>query len=121
MINDKIDLLIPAKPDYISLVRLTASGIANNIGFNIDEIEDIKVCVGEACVNVINSNDVDEISTVYEVKGDRLTIKVKDVVEDIDEKSSNLQEARLGLLIIKSLMDKVGFTEDGIEMTKYIE
>src|SRR5699024_5284758 len=111
----------PAKPDYISLARLTSSGIANNLGLNIGEIEDVKVCVGEACVNVINFSDVKEISIIYIVKKDKLIIKVKDVIKDIDDKSSNLQEAELGLLIIKSLMDKVSFTEDGIEMAKYIE
>ena len=36
---------------------------------------------------------------------------------DIEES----RERELGLLIIKSLMDEVEFTKDGIEMTKYIE
>lgn len=121
MINDKINLDIPAKPDYISLIRLTSSGIAHNMGFNVDEIEDIKVCIGEACVNVINFNDVDEISIVYIVEKNKLTVKVDDMLKNIEEKADNYQEAELGLLIIESLMDQVKFTEDGIEMTKYIE
>lgn len=121
MAKDKISLNIPAKPDYISLIRLTSSSIAHNTGFNIEEIEDIKVSIGEACVNVINLSDVDEISIRYIVEKNKITVKVNDMVEDIDNELNNSQEAKLGLLIIKSLMDEVIFTKDGIEMTKYIE
>lgn len=121
MAKDLISLDVPCKPDYISLIRLTTSGIAHNVGLNIDQIEDVKVCVGEACVNVINLNDVERISVTYEAKKDRLIIKVKDMVEDISYGKNNSREAELGLLIIKSLMDEVTFTEDGIEMAKYIE
>ncbi|MEW8973865.1 MAG: ATP-binding protein [Tissierellaceae bacterium] len=122
MNSDIISLDVPSKPDYISLIRLTTSGIAHNMGLNIEEIEDVKVCVAEACVNVLNFNKkVDKISIIYEVKEDNLTIKVRDVLEDISDKSDKPEEGELGLLIIKSLMDKVIFTIDGIEMTKYIE
>lgn len=121
MTKDIIYLNIPCKPDYISLVRLTTSAIAHNLKLCIDEIEDIKVCIGEACVNVINKNDKDEISIQYEVEKDRLTIKVKDVIENHIENTDDYKEAELGLLIIKSLMDEVQFTEQGIDMIKYIE
>lgn len=121
MTNDIITLDVPSKPDYISLIRLTTSGIAHNMGLNIDDIEDVKVCVGEACVNVINLNNVDVISIVYVVENDKLIIKVKDMIEEIHDKLDNSREGELGLLIIKSLMDEVTFTNEGIVMTKYIE
>ena len=121
MTKDNIYLNIPCKPDYISLVRLTTSSIAHNLNLNIDEIEDIKVCIGEACVNVINQNKRDEISIHFVVEEDKLTIKVKDVLEDLGDNSDNFKETELGLLIIKSLMDEAKFTEQGIDMVKYIE
>ena len=89
--------------------------------FSIDDIEDVKVCVAEACVNVLNLNNVDKISIAYEVREDRLVIKVKDVIENISSELDRSEEGELGLLIIKSLMDEVIFTKEGIEMTKYIE
>ncbi len=121
MANDTIFLDVPSKPDYISLIRLTTSGIAHNMRFSIDDIEDVKVCVAEACVNVLNLNNVDKISIAYEVREDRLVIKVKDVIENISSELDRSEEGELGLLIIKSLMDEVIFTKEGIEMTKYIE
>lgn len=118
MTKDNIYLNIPCKPDYISLVRLTTSAIASNLNLSIDEIEDIKVSIGEACVNVINQKDKEEISIAYEVYDDSLIIRVKDVIEieEVDAK-----ELELGLFIIKSLMDEVKFSEEGIVMIKYIE
>ena len=121
MNNDNIYLNIPCKPDYISLVRLTTSAIAHNLNLNIDEIEDIKVSIGEACVNVINQNNKEEIYIQFEVGEDKLTIMVNDVVDNLDSNTEGFKEEELGLLIINSLMDEVNFTERGINMIKYIE
>lgn len=120
MTNDNIYLNIPCKPDYISLVRLTSSAIANNLNLSIDEIEDIKVCIGEACVNVINQNNKDEISIQFQVREDKLIIMVDDVSEDFNNDTEDFKEEELGLLIIKSLIDEVEFNEKGIRMIKYI-
>ncbi len=54
MKKDIFKLTIPSKPDYISVARLTSSAIANKIGFNIEDIEDIKVSIAEACINALN-------------------------------------------------------------------
>lgn len=124
MIKDVIKLSIPRKPDYVSLVRLTTSGIAHSMGLNIDDIEDIKVCIGEACINSLSVNNSEEIKLVFEVTKDKLTIRVnnvEEISEEITDELETFKELELGLLIIKSLMDEVYFNEFGIEMIKYIE
>ncbi|QQY79771.1 serine/threonine-protein kinase RsbW [Keratinibaculum paraultunense] len=119
MKKDIINLKIPSKPDYISVVRLTSSAIASNLGLNIEEIEDIKVSIAEACINAINKSS--EINIQFEIEKDKLTIKVNNV-HPLEEDKSNLnKELELGILIIKSLMDEVNFSEEGVEMIKYIE
>lgn len=121
MNSGKVKLSIPTKPDYINIARLTTSGIANNMGLNYEQIEDIKVSIGEACINSLSLNDLDEISLVFEVNKDKLSIKVHGVRESISESRKDARELELGLLIINSLMDKVNFSESGIEMIKYVE
>ncbi len=49
MKGDVFKLTFPAKPDYILAVRLFVSAIAERQGFNIEDIEDIKVACAEAC------------------------------------------------------------------------
>lgn len=121
MNKDIIRLIIPKKPDYISLVRLTTSGIACSMGLNIDDIEDIKVSIGEACINALVLNNIEEISLLFEIEEKRFVIKVSDVREDIPIGLPEAKERELGLIIIKSLMDEVKFDQFGIEMVKYIE
>lgn len=121
MNKDVISITIPKKPDYISLVRLTTSGIAYSMGLNVDDIEDIKVSIGEACINSLMLNDREDISLVFEIDEEKLSIKVTDVKENIPEHLDERKERELGLLIVKSLMDEVIFNEDGIKMIKYIE
>ena len=53
MACETIKMEISANPDFVSIIRLTTSGIANKIGFSIDDIEDMKVAVSEACTNAI--------------------------------------------------------------------
>lgn len=55
MNNDKITLSFPAKPDYLLAVRLAVSGIAERVGFTIDDIEDIKVASAEACTLLLGA------------------------------------------------------------------
>ena len=121
MNRDRIYLQIPKKPDFISLVRLTSSGIAHTMSLNVDDIEDIKVSIGEACVNSLMLNNEDEISLLFELDDNKLSIGVSGVREIIPEELEERKERELGLLNLKSLMDEVVFNEDGIRMIKYIE
>lgn len=121
MSKDIIYLRIPRKADYISLVRLTSSSIAYNLNMNIDEIEDIKVCIGEACNNSLSLSTNDEISITFEVDKEKIIIEVDGVTENIPEELDENNERELGLLIINTLMDNVEYSNIGIRMTKYIE
>lgn len=121
MNKDKISLVIPKKSDYISLARLVTSGIGNSMALDVDQIEDIKVSIGEACINSLISKEKDEVSIDFEIDEEKIVIKVSDVIEIIPEDVMEKRERELGILIIKSLVDRVEFTEKGIEMIKDIE
>lgn len=118
--NDRIELKLPSKLDYISLIRLTASSLANNMDLDVDQIEDIKVSISEACVNVLNFSGTEEIEVVFSLKEDGIYIEIEDVSEVIPEGSEHANQGDMGLLIIKSLMDKVEFTASSIKMIKYL-
>ena len=48
-----INLVVPAKAEYLSLVRLVVSAAAQDLGFSEDNIADIKVALSEAATNVV--------------------------------------------------------------------
>ena len=113
MAYDLISMNMSVNPDFISVIRLTLSGVASRIGFSLDDIEDMKVCVSEACTNAIKHSDKDEFQIKFYVYPDKLTIEVLDdgIGYDVDSLASpdlkNPKTSGLGIFIIKTLMDEV--------------
>lgn len=131
MTCETIKMEITANPEYVSIIRLTTSGIANKVGFCIDGIEDLKVAISEACTNAIKHSLDDRFVIIYSMIQDGLTIEIIDNGKGYDRNAisqpdiDNLKEGGMGLFIIKSLMDEVIVeTQEGkgtsIKMTKYL-
>lgn len=74
MACETIKMEITTNPDYVSIIRLTASGIANKMGFPIDDIEDIKVAVSEACTNAIKHSKDDVFYIVFNILDNAINI-----------------------------------------------
>ena len=51
--DPKVQLVIPATSRYLRLARLTAAGLAGDLGYPIDAIEDLRIAVDELCAAVI--------------------------------------------------------------------
>jgi serine/threonine-protein kinase RsbW len=49
-----IALTIPADAKWLTVVRLTVSGVASRAGASYEDVDDIKVAVSEACTNAID-------------------------------------------------------------------
>jgi len=133
VLMENITLSLPSKAEYVSVARLTASVIANNMGFNIEEVEDIKVAVGEACNNAVlhGKCDQDRFNLNFVIDGQIFMVEVRDTGNGFDFEEytepdlMNPRENGLGLFIMKSLMDEVEVTstvEDGtcIKMVKNV-
>ncbi|BEP27677.1 ATP-binding protein [Helicovermis profundi] len=112
--KDSILISLPLKSEYISVARLTASIIANKVGFDIEEIEDIKVAIGEACNNaVLHANKEGEFNIKFEVSENTFEAEIIDNgrgFEYNNYKTPDLENPKdhgLGIFIMKSLMDNV--------------
>ncbi|NLY77135.1 MAG: histidine kinase [Tissierellia bacterium] len=119
MKKDIFRLTIPGKPDYISVARLTSSAIASKIGFSLEEIEDIKVSLSEACVNALKR--VDQINIEFLVDDTKFSVLVENVSSSCDGNEEVVRELEMGILIMESLMDEVNFNSKGVELIKYIK
>lgn len=131
MTYETIKMEITANPEYVSIIRLTTSGIANKVGFCIDDIEDLKVAISEACTNAIKHSLDDRFTIIYSMIENGLTIEIIDNGKGYDRSVvsepdiDNLKESGMGLFIIESLMDEVIVeSQEGkgtsIKMTKYL-
>ncbi|NYG55406.1 anti-sigma factor [Nocardioides perillae] len=48
-----VELKVPADSAYVSVLRTTTAGLAARLDFTIDDIEDLRIAVGEACAMVL--------------------------------------------------------------------
>lgn len=49
-----VELRVPVSGEYVSVVRLLMSGLATRLGLPVEEIENLKLVVGEAFLTVVN-------------------------------------------------------------------
>lgn len=110
---DKIELLLPFKAEYVSIARLTASGVANRMGFDIESIEDIKIAVAEVCNKLISTGS--ESADCFKIVFNMSRKKLEMVFDCVDKSLKNIfkdEESELGISIINALMDDVRLCPD---------
>lgn len=111
-----VELRIPSKAEWVAVARLAVAAVANRLHFSIEEIEDVKLAVAEACTNCIqHASGSDQIEITCETQPSALTVRVRDfgigtAPEHIQ--SRRISEPRvggLGVFLIRSLMDSVEY------------
>jgi serine/threonine-protein kinase RsbW len=75
MTGETIRLTVPAALEYVRIVRLTASGVASRLGFDVEEIEDLRVAVDELASLVVESADGGDLSVQFAVQDSALRIE----------------------------------------------
>jgi serine/threonine-protein kinase RsbW len=104
---DSIKLIIPKKSEYISTIRLTTSSLSNINGFNIDEIEDLKVIVSEVCIYFMNNviSNKKPLQIEYFIEDNLFKVVVTDLNDD-ELTENNEVNNEMCILIIESLSDE---------------
>ncbi|HZI36945.1 MAG TPA: hypothetical protein VFF24_01470 [Acidimicrobiia bacterium] len=100
-----VRLVVPASPEYLRLVRLTAAGMASRLGFTFDEVEDLRIAVDELCFHLLGDDDVvpsDEERTmdlIYSAGADSITITGRTALSGAVPEQSELSEQILDALV----------------------
>jgi serine/threonine-protein kinase RsbW len=118
--SDLVELRIPSRAEWVALARLAVAAVANRLRFSIEDIEDIKLAVAEACTAVIQHERHGEfIDLTCETSSDGLRVRVRDAGRQslpLDNgRTMDLDEARiagLGVFLIRTLMDEVAYDVD---------
>jgi len=122
---DRIVIELPFKAEYVSVARLTTSGVASRAGFDIETVEDIKVAVSEVCNRIIHvgSGLEGKYRIIFDIFDDELVIAFDSDMELIKCIFDD-DEDGLGMSIIDAFMDRVEFCPDNdyiLSMAKTIE
>ena len=107
--QDRIQLSLPLNAAYVSAARLTASSVANRMGFSTDEIEDIKAAVSEACTFVIKKATGPSGNFLIQFHMSEAMMAI-----NIETQGLLRQEPdEMSLIMIKALMDEMNINAEG--------
>ena len=100
-----VRLVVPASPEYLRLVRLTAAGMASRLGFTFDEVEDLRIAVDELCFHLLGdagdgpSAEERTMDLVYSAGPDFITITGRTGLTGAVPEPSELSEQILDALV----------------------
>ena len=74
--DDGVELSLPADGAYLSVLRTATAGLAARLQFTLDEIEDLRIAVDEACAMLLPIATPDaELSCLFTVTDDALMVE----------------------------------------------
>jgi hypothetical protein len=110
---EPVRLTVPAESRYVRLVRLAAAGVATDAGFDVDDVEDLRVAVNELFTLLVDDSE-DPMSTVEvtyaQVDGG---VQVSGVREVAGPATPAAGPEDLALEILRVVVDEHEFKVDG--------
>jgi len=119
-----VTLRIPAQPEWVGVARLAMAGIASRSGVSIEDIEDLKLAVAEACNCCIQNPGSGDVSIECVVDESRIVISVERSgagsrsVAPAAPAAEPAELGGLGVFLIRALMDDVTYASDPASGTR---
>lgn len=117
---DSVEVTFPARPEFVSVARLTAATVAARLGFTYDEIEDVKIAVAEACASLIVPGidpghpmkvrfllGPETLEISVEAKAPGVTLPTPASTGRASSESLPIDESRMGIFLMQCLVDEV--------------
>lgn len=109
--RDTIRMTIPAVLAYVRLPRVAIAGLATRSGFSYDEVEDLRLAVGEVCQVLLEGADRDGTLTI-DFAVARGTVRVQVAIDASPGLHEKLAE-RLAEQILAATVGPVEVDDDG--------
>jgi serine/threonine-protein kinase RsbW len=86
--RDVVAITLPASSAYLTVLRTATAGLAARLDFTIDEIEDLRIAVDEACAMLLaQALPGADITCEFQLEGDAMTVTVSVLTVDGEEPS----------------------------------
>jgi serine/threonine-protein kinase RsbW len=105
-----VELRLPAESAYVAVLRMTTAGLAARLDFTLDDIEDLRMAVGEACALVLeNANAEGDMYAAFDLSDGSIRVSVSadapgDSEPDVDS---------FGWQVLTALTSEVVTSRDG--------
>jgi serine/threonine-protein kinase RsbW len=72
-----VELRIPAESAYLAVLRTATAGLAARLDFTLDDIEDLRIAVDEACAMVLpQAREGSDLTCSFDLGEQSLTVSV---------------------------------------------
>lgn len=87
---DTVDLRVPADPAYLAVIRTASAGLAARLDLTLDEIEDLRIAVDEACALLLEhrAHQGETLSASFTIHNHSLKVVVSGPARRLPERSS---------------------------------
>jgi serine/threonine-protein kinase RsbW len=76
-IADFVEIRLPADSAYLSVLRTATAGLAARLDFTLDEIEDLRIAVDEACAMLLpHAVEMAQLTCTFELSLETLDVTV---------------------------------------------
>jgi len=107
--DDAVRLIVPAALEYVRIVRLTGSGVASRLGFDIEEIENLRVALDELASLVIDVAAKGDLEITFFTTDTELRIVGRAAIAP----GADVAVEELTAQILKAVIDDYELTSDG--------
>jgi len=109
-----VELRIPADSAYLAVLRTATAGLAARLDFTLDDIEDLRIAVDEACAMVLPQARPDsDLTCTFDLERTRLTVAVTATCEAPQEPNRD----DFAWIVLAALTNEVTATVDGERLT----
>jgi serine/threonine-protein kinase RsbW len=75
--RDFVEVRLPAQSAYVSVLRTVTAGLAARLDFTLDEIEDLRLAIDEACAMLLrHALGGHDLTCVFELVDDAMLVTV---------------------------------------------
>jgi serine/threonine-protein kinase RsbW len=97
-----IELSLPADARLVRLARLVASGVATAAGFDVEEVEDLRIAVDELCGALVEGGNGDPLQLRFELGHEEVHVAGStgsSGIEQLDEQRIALSRQILDVVV----------------------
>ncbi len=113
--EDSIDVILPARTELASTVRLLAASFGADVGFSVDEIDDLRLALNEVFTSSADRDEVERVAVTF-VPGDgRIDVRMS-TMPQVD-----IELDTLAATILASVVDDVTNDAGVITFSKSVD
>jgi len=117
-----VTLTLPARPEYVHIARSVAAGLAAKAEMTLDDIEDIRLAVDEACTHLLAHSHAELLRLELARSGGAFEIVAQ--IDAVIDDGNGSGDASISWRILEALADSVLLERDAgsaaIRMSKRI-